>query len=115
MTHERRCKICDRLIPEKRTSNYPCAVSCGKRECAVEYKRAQSNTIRKRYRDRRLASDPAFRLRERQRARERYVKSRLRLGKTPAVREPIEAENTFLATLLQRAARVAAEVVRKIA
>ena len=55
----------------------------------MEHKRVQFNMIRRRYRDRRLASDPVFRLRERQRARERYVKSRLRIGKTPAVRAPI--------------------------
>ena len=76
---------------------------CGRRACSKEYKRAAFNTIRRRYRNRRLASDPAFGLLEKEKARERYVQGRLRLGKTPAERAPIATERGATDTLRGRA------------
>ena len=99
-TTNQTCPVCGETVEPERLKRYPSAVVCGQRKCSLTYRKTASNKIRGRYRDRRLASDPAFRLRERQLARVRYVKSRLRLGKTPAAREPLEAErDTFLATL----------------
>ena len=98
-TRNRRCRICDRPIPAKRAASYPSAVVCGKRKCGLEYRRTQFNKHRKNYR-RRKASDPAFRLREIQRRRERYVLERLRLGKTPAERAPVAPEAGALDTFL---------------
>ena len=104
-TTNQTCPVCGETVAPERLARYPSAVVCGRRTCSKQYRRTASNRLRGRYRARRLARDPAFRLRERQLARVRYVKSRLRLGKTPAAREPLEAENSYLATLLQRAAR----------
>ena len=45
MTHDLRCKICDRLIPAKRQSTYHHATTCGKRECFVENRRRVHNAL----------------------------------------------------------------------
>ena len=106
MTNTKMCPVCGKPVAPERLARYPSAVVCGRRRCTKKHRRTAANRVRSRYRDRRLARDPAFRLRQRKLARVRYVRGRLRLGKTPAVREPIEAErDTFLVTLLQRAAR----------
>ena len=104
MTKERTCPICAKTVDASRLAKYPNAVVCGRSRCSKAYKRAAFNTIRRRYRNRRLASDPAFVLLEKRKARRRYVAGRLRLGKivgppTPRagrahVRGPID---TFLA------------------
>ena len=100
MTITKICPICAKAVDASRLARYPSAVVCGRRTCSLKYRRTAFNRIRKRYRDRRMASDPVFRLRERQRARERYVLHRLRLGKTPAVREPIANERGALYTFV---------------
>ena len=93
MTNTKTCPVCAKVLEASRLAKYPNAVVCGRRACSKAYKRTAFNKIRKRYRDRRLASDPVYRLREREQARERYVKSRLRLEKTPALREPLVAHD----------------------
>ena len=104
MTGKRTCPICAKTVDASRLAKYPNAVVCGRRACSKAYKRAAFNTIRRRYRNRRLASDPAFGLREKRAARRRYVSGRLAAGKIvgpptplapiPHVRGPID---TFLA------------------
>ena len=89
MTTTKTCPICGKAVDPSRLAKHPSAVVCGGRECSMTYKRAAVNKIRKRYRHRRLASEPGYRQREKQKARERYVLARLRLGKTPAEREPV--------------------------
>ena len=100
MTEERTCTICGKAVAPERIAQYPSAVVCGKRKCRAEHTRVRLNRNRKNYRHRRLASDPAFVLLEKQKARERYVVARLRLGKTPALREPIPTERGPLDTFL---------------
>ena len=118
MTNTKICPICGKTVDASRLARYPSAVVCGRRTCSLKYRRAAFNRVRKRYRDRRLASDPAFRLREKQTARERYVKSRLRLGKTPALREPVAhdltAIGTFLAAIRRRASEALAGAARAV-
>ena len=77
MTEQRTCPICAKTVDASRLAKYPNAVVCGRRACSKAYKRAAFNTIRRRYRNRRLASDPAFGLLEKQKARRRYVVARL--------------------------------------
>ena len=103
MTNTKTCPICAKAVDASRLAKYPNAVVCGRRTCSKEYKRTAFNKIRRRYRNRRLASDPAFVLREKQKARERYVVARLRLGKTPAERAPIATERGATDTLRGRA------------
>ena len=100
MTNTKTCPVCDLAVDASRLARYPSARTCGVPACAKEHRRTQFNTIRKRYRDRRMANDPAFRLREKQKARERYVVGRLRLGKTPAERAPVAPEAGALDTFL---------------
>ena len=99
MTKERTCPICAKTVDASRLAKYPNAVVCGRRACSKAYKRAAFNTIRRRYRNRRLASDPAFGLLEKRKARRRYVAGRLAAGKivgppTPraSVRPPIDTK-----------------------
>ena len=103
MTNTKTCPICAKAVDASRLAKYPNAVVCGRRTCTLKYRRAAFNKIRRRYRDKRLASDPVFRLLEKQRARERYVKSRLRIGKTPALRGPVATEQRATDTLRGRA------------
>ena len=102
-TRNRRCRICDRPIPSKRAATYPQAIQCGKAECDVENHRRQRNLKVKRWRDKRIAADPEFRLRALRQCRERYVRRRLAAGKTPAERAPVVNErrgiDTFLAAI----------------
>ena len=102
MTNTNTCPICGKTVAPERIAQYPRAVSCGS-ECGESHRRTQLNKHRKNYRHRRLASDPAFVLREKQKARERYVVARLRLGKTPAERAPIATERGATDTLRGRA------------
>ena len=109
MTKERTCKICGEAVDDARIAQYPRAVSCSS-ECGSEYRRTQLNKRRKNYRHRRLASDPAFGLLEKRKARRRYVAGRLRLGKivgppTPrAGRAHVRgAIDTFLAAIRRSA------------
>ena len=111
MTNTKTCPICGKTVDASRLARYPSAVVCGRRTCSLKYRRAAFNRVRKRYRDRRMASDPAFRLRGKQTARERYVKSRLRLGKTPALREPIPAERSAFGTFISTIRRSASEAL----
>ena len=106
MTNTNTCPICGKTVAPERIAQYPRAVSCGS-ECGESHRRTQLNKHRKNYRHRRLASDPAFVLLEKQKARERYVVARLRLGKTPAERAPVAPGrgrlDTFLAAICQDA------------
>ena len=111
MTNTKTCPICGKAVDASRIAQYPNAATCG-RKCGVEYRRTQLNKHRKNYRHRRLASDPAFVLREKQAARERYVLHRLRLGKTPAERAPIVIERGFLAAFRRSASGALVRAVR---
>ena len=88
MENNKTCPICGKALDASRLAQYPSAVACGP-ECGVEHRRVQINRMRKSYLTRRRASDPAFVLLEKQKARRRYVSGRLRLGKTPAERAPM--------------------------
>ena len=113
--HTKTCPVCGLALDPSRLAKYPNAVVCGRGACSKAYKRAAFNKIRRRYRDRRLASDPVFRQREKQQARERYVKSRLRLGKTPALREPAARPRGALATYLSSIRQGTAGALRRAA
>ena len=107
MTNTKTCPICGKAVDPSRLAQHPNAVVCGRIACSKTYKREAFNKIRRRYRTRRLARDPAYRQREKLLARERYVLARLRLGKTPAEREPVasprRAGDAFLSTISQGA------------
>ena len=68
----------------------------------------------KRWRDKRTAADPGFRLRALQGCRERYVKRRLAAGKTPAYREPLASERGPIDTLLAAIRRSASGALRRL-
>ena len=72
------------------------------------FKRTQS-VKQKRWRDKRTAADPGFRLRALERCRVRYVRRRLAAGKTPRPRAPRATErgrlDTFLLFVLTRQGR----------
>ena len=113
MTNTKICQVCDLAVDASRLARYPSARTCGNRKCGLEYRRRQFNKHRKTYRDRRNASDPAFRLREIQRRHERYVLRRLRLGKTPAEREPVAATRGPVDTFLAAIRRIALGALRR--
>ena len=109
-TRNRRCRICDRPIPSKRAATYPQAIQCGKAECDVENHRRQRNLKVKRWRDKRIAADPEFRLRALRQCRERYVRRRLAAGKTVGPPAPwarrapdCGSNDTFLAAIRRSA------------
>ena len=93
------CPICFKAVPSNRRASYPSAVVCGRPKCSKEYQRREFNRHRTNYR-RRKASDPAYRLREIQKRRGRYIVERLRLGKTPAARAPVAPERGAIDTFL---------------
>ena len=103
---EKTCPICAKTVDASRLAKYPSAVVCGRRKCTLKYRRAAFNKIRRRYRNKRIATDPEFCQRENQRARGRYALRRLAAGK-PVVRKPIATEpaaiGTFLAAIRRRA------------
>ena len=117
MTNTKTCPICHKAVDASRLARYPSARTCGKGKCSKEYGRSQFNRHRRNYR-RRKASDPAFRQREKQRARQRYVKSRLRLGKTLSLSEPVAhdltAIGTFIAAIRQSALEALAGAARAV-
>ena len=83
MTHDRRkCKSCGRLIPTKRAATYPQAILCGADKCTVLQHKRQNQRKQARWREKRIARDPGFRLRALQGCRDRYVARRLAAGKT---------------------------------
>ena len=106
MTHNRTCPICAKTVAPERLARYPSAVVCGRRACSLKYRRAAFNKIRRRYRNKRIATDPAFQQRENQRARRRYDLRRLAAGKT-VVRKPLANEHSafgaFMSSLLRNA------------
>ena len=118
MEKDRRCRICARPIPEKRATNYPCAVLCGATKCELKDHRRQRNLKAKRQRDRRIAADPDYRLQAMQKCRDYYVKRRLAAGKTPAERAPIATErgatDTFLAAIRRSASEALAGAARAV-
>ena len=106
-TRNRRCRICDRPIPSKRAATYPQAVLCGKDACAVQNHKRAERAKQKRWRDKRIAADPEFRLRALQQCRTRYVARRIAAGKTVGPPAPWATErgrlDTFLAAICQDA------------
>ena len=106
MTTTKTCPVCGEHLAPERVARYPASRTCGVPACAKEHGRLQGNKHRNNYR-RRKASDPAVRVLEIQRRRARYVRERLRLGKTPAVREPVAPErgasDTFLSVIRRNA------------
>ena len=57
MTHDRRCKSCDRLIPTKRAATYPQAILCGADSCTVLQHKRQNQRKQARWREKRIARD----------------------------------------------------------
>ena len=107
-THDRRCRICDRPLPEKRAATHPDAVLCGAPKCSLTDHRQQRNLKAKRQRDKRIAADPSYRTRQLEKCRYYYVKRQLAAGKTPAEREPVAHELTAIGTFLSSIRRNAA-------
>ena len=60
MTHDRRCKSCDRLIPKKRAATYPQAILCGADACTVLQHKRQNQRKQARWREKRIARDPGL-------------------------------------------------------
>ena len=111
----RRCRICDRPIPAKRAAIYPQAVLCGKDACAVQNHKRAERAKQKRWRDKRSAADPGFRLRHLQACRDRYVRRRLAAGKKPAEREPVAIPRGRLDTYLSSIRQGTAGALRRAA
>ena len=61
MTHDQRCKICDRLIPAKRRRQHPAAVLCGSPPCYAEHQKRRHNRKQATWRRARGERDPAWR------------------------------------------------------
>ena len=76
--HDRRCKICDSLIPIARRRRHPCAVLCGVTACSIEHKRRRRNRSEKNWRQARGERDPEFRAKLAAQAGVRYQKRRMR-------------------------------------
>ena len=112
MTNTKTCPVCAKALDASRLAQWPSAVVCGRRTCSLKYRRQAFNKIRKRYRDRRLANDPALRLRKNQRARERYALRRLAAGKT-VVRRPVAPERGVLYTFVAVIRRTALGALRR--
>ena len=72
VTRSRRCKICDDLIPVLRLRRHPCAVLCGAAACGIEHKRRRHNRAQHNWLNKKVASDPAWRLSEARKANARY-------------------------------------------
>ena len=115
---DRRCRICKRPIPAKRAATYPQAVLCGKDSCAVKNHKNYNRAKQKRWRDKRSAADPGFRLRHLQACRDRYVRRRLAAGKKPAEREPVASPrgplDTYLSAIRQRASGALRRAARTV-
>ena len=71
---EKRCLICDSLIPVGRIQRHPCAVLCGVTACSIEHKRRSHNRAQQKWRITRGIRDPAFRERLNSDALTRYRK-----------------------------------------
>ena len=105
-TRNRRCRICDRPIPAKRVASYPQAVLCDKDACAVENYKNYNRAKQKRWRDKKTAADPGFRLRALAACRRRYILRRVAAGKKvgpPASwAQRLPPAGTFLSAIQQR-------------
>ena len=75
---DRRCKICDRLIPVKRRRRHPGAVLCGSDSCDVVNQRRRHNRNQQTYRQSRGERDPQWRASELARDAVRYQRRRMR-------------------------------------
>ena len=111
MTNTKICPVCGAALAASRIAQWPSSVVCGRSRCSKTYKRSAYNTIRRRYRHKRIAADPEFRRLEIERRRAKYVLERLRLGKTPALREPIPAERSAFGTFISTIRRSASEAL----
>ena len=87
---DKRCSVCSRLIAVRRQSTFPHARTCGARTCFLENRRRVHNDLA-------------------------LLTKRRRLGKTPAVREPIEAERGATHTFLSAVRRTAAGALTRAA
>ena len=120
MTTTKTCPVCAKALDASRLAKHAHAVLCGSSTCALEYHRRQHNRNKRRWRDKRIAADPGFRLRAMQRCRDRYVKRRLAAGKTVgppapwAQREPVAPERGPIDNCLAIANRIALGVLRLV-
>ena len=71
---DRRCKICDRLIPVQRLRRFPNAVLCGSPPCDVEHQKRRHNRKQATWRRARGERDPAWRAHLIAQAGVRYLK-----------------------------------------
>lgn len=78
MMTDRRCKICDRLIPVKRRRRHPGAVLCGSDSCDVVNQRRRHNRKQATWRLARGERDPEWRAHQSYLAGLRYQKRRAR-------------------------------------
>ena len=69
MTTNKTCPVCGEAVDPARAAKHSNVIVCGKSKCSLEHARVRLNRNRKSYRRRRIATDPEFRLRERQRGR----------------------------------------------
>ena len=107
---DRRCTICGAGISAKRIARYPIAVLCGADSCTVSNQKRKAKVKQARWREKRIARDPEFRLRALQGCRDRYVARRLAAGKKVGPRAPWAgrspergAIDTFLAAIRRHA------------
>ena len=99
----RRCKICDALIPVARLRSRPRSGLCGYPACDVEHKRRQRCKHMQTYRAARAARDPEWLAAEVERGALRYRNRRM--SKELAQRAPqtngLAAVDTFLSAVLR--------------
>ena len=74
MASDKRCKICDRLIPAKRRRRHPAAVLCGSPACDVAHQKRRHNHAQQNWRLARGERDPEWRARLVAQAGARYRK-----------------------------------------
>ena len=75
------CLTCSKPLAAERIARFPFAVLCGKDACTVVHRKAQEKVKQSRWRAKRVAADPGFRLRALAGCRRRYVARRLAAGK----------------------------------
>ena len=87
---DKRCSVCSRLIAKQRLVTYHRATTCGKRECFLENRRRVHNDLA-------------------------LHSKRRRLGKTPAVREPVAPERGLVDAFLWAVRKTASGALTRAA